>query len=347
MRFRRRSSQPVDLLAGYSELSEIGRGPFATVYGAVERHTNLPVAVKIFDSGPELMDVLARDLQATAGLDHPNIIKPGRLGSTSDGHPVVVSDLCHGSLGHAVEAEGPMRPEDAAGVGVKVSAALALVHDAGNLHQNLKPTNILVTLMGEPAITDAGLASVRMSVKAIGGGADFTAIHAAPEMFEAKGLSPASDVYGLASTLYQLLTGRAPFEGFDGESPASVVLRILRDPVPSLPPDCGPYALGQLLEAALSKDPAGRPQSAAAFGEALREIAALQGWSVVLPQPSKATAAPAQTASDQSELAPLSRGRRVGRRTRQGVSPPPPAERNVVLPEESRRRSMDRPPRRS
>jgi len=347
VRFRRRGGEPVDVLAGYSELSEIGKGPFATVYGAVEKQTERPVAVKIFDSGPELMDVLVRDQQATAGVDHPNVIKPGLLGSTSEGHPIVVSDLCRESLGHLVETEGPMRPQDTAGVGVKISVALAVVHDGGRLHHNLKPTNVLMTLMGEPAIADAGLASVRMSVKAIGAGGAFTAIHAAPEMFEAKDLSPASDVYGLASTLYQLLTGRAPFEPFDGESPASVVLRILRDPVAPLPAESVPYALGHLLEAALSKDPAGRPQSASVFGEALREIAALEGWSVALPQPSKSMPTATPTSANQSDLAPVSRGWRGLRRARQGVAPPAPAARNVVLPEEARRGSMDRPPRRS
>ena len=347
MKLWRRSREPVDILVGYSGLNEIGKGPFATVYGAVEEETGRPVAVKVFDAGAELMEVLFKDFQTTAGLDHPNIVKTFRLGASSDGHPVVVTDLCRESLGRVVDSKGPIGAEKVAGTGVKIAAAIATMHDAGILHQNLKPTNILTTLMGEPAVADAGAASIRLSVNAVGSGASFTAIYAAPEMFETRDLSEAADVYGLASTLYRLLTGRAPFDPFEHESPASLVLRVLRDPVAPVPPEFAPYRFGQLLESALSKDPADRPQSALAFGEALREIAALEGWSVSVPQPPKVPVPPVQTPSTDSDPLVSSRSWLGRRRTRPGISTPPPAGRNVVLPEEARRGRMDRPPRRS
>ena len=109
----------------------------------------------------------------------------------------------------------------------------------------MKPHNILVTQFGEPALGDFGVAALQASAQATAGVFGFTTLHAAPEMLEGHHLSPATDVYGLASTMYQLLTGSAPFATFDNEAPASVILRIIRDPVRPLRADEHPdRALG-------------------------------------------------------------------------------------------------------
>jgi hypothetical protein len=99
-------------------------------------------------------------------------------------------------------------------------------------------------------------------------------------MLEGHVLSPATDIYGLASTMYQLLTGLAPFAAFDNEAPASVILRIIRDPVRPLRSDLIPLALSDLLEASLAKDPEGRPASAVEFARALQEVEESSGWPV-------------------------------------------------------------------
>ena len=99
-----------------------------------------------------------------------------------------------------------------------------------------------------------------------------------PRSFEGQHLSPATDVYGLASTMYQLLSGQAPFAAFDNEAPASVILRIIRDSVRPLRSDAIPLGLSDLLEAALAKDPARRPQRAAGFATALAEVEVANGW---------------------------------------------------------------------
>jgi serine/threonine protein kinase len=325
----------------------MGRGPFATVYGAVENASGRPVALKVFQSAGEVSEMLAREFGDLTRLDHPNLVRPTGLGSAADGKPVIVSDLCGDSLAHVIETKGPMDPQDVAGIGVKVAGALAALHDAGLLHQNLKPQNVLLSLMGEPALSDAGQVSFQMSVRAIASGTRFTAFHSPPEMFEAHELSPAADVYGLASTMYQLLSGHAPFQPFEDESAISVVLRILRDPVAEFPAEV-PFSLAQLLESALAKDPYHRPQSAHAFAEGLREVAAGEGWTVAVApsrQPVTAAHAPPVPGSDESPPDPSTR--RLFRRNRRGVSQPPETDRNVVLPEGRRRGSMDRPPRRS
>ncbi len=142
----------------------------------------------------------------------------------------------------------------------------------------MKPQHILVSQFDEPVLADFGVATLQAQAQSTEGVFGFTTLHAPPEALEGLPLSASADVYGLASSMYQLLVGRGPFSSYEGEAPASVILRILREPAPRAPGNDVPVALADLIENALAKDPAKRPQSAGAFAEALREIEALAGW---------------------------------------------------------------------
>ena len=209
---------------------------------------------------------------------HPNIVTLYRPTATPDGRPVFVLELCRGSLSEQLRRDGPLNASDATRVGIKVAGALETAHRQGFLHRDMKPQNILVTQFGEPALGDFGVAALQASAQATVGVFGFTTLHAAPEILEGQHLSPATDVYGLASTMYQLLSGQAPFAAFDNEAPASVILRIIRDSVRPLRSDAIPLGLSDLLEAALAKDPARRPQSAAGFAALLAEVEVANGW---------------------------------------------------------------------
>ncbi|MGI8665245.1 MAG: hypothetical protein ACR2N4_04330, partial [Jatrophihabitans sp.] len=102
--------------------------------------------------------------------------------------------------------------------------------------------------------------------------------HVAPELLEGGRATPATDVYELASTLYQLLAGQSAFRAFAGESPASIILRILRDPVQPLTASGVPVRLSDLLLAAMAKAQQDRPPAAAEFADALAAIERSQGW---------------------------------------------------------------------
>lgn len=350
---RRRSTQPdsVDFMAAYSGVSVIGHGPCATVYGAVETESGRPVALKVFNAGAEGGDAIIRDVRGLARLrPHPNIVVPERIGSTEDGHPVTVSDLHRTSMKRVIDEDGPADARTVTDVGVKIAGALAEAHERGLLHLNLKPQNILVTLMEEPALADFGLFSFRTSVRSMADRSTFSAFHAPPEMFEDGELSPATDVYNLASTMYQLLSGRAPFEPYGAESAASIVLRILRDPVTPLSSTEVPYRLAQLLESGLAKDPRERPASASAFAEELRTISAEEGWSSAVPESRRGRGVGRRSPDPSDERSDASTGQEPGLPTERGaprVAPPGKPDRNVILPEGGRRGSMDRPPRRS
>lgn len=281
-RRRSRGDTSSSLLPGYTDLSEIGGGAFATVFRAREVETGREVALKVLKLDtvhPHLVETFQREIQALAKVsDHPNIVTLYRPLQTPDGRPVLVLELCRHSLSQQIRTSGPLSAEEATRVGIKTAGALETAHRSGFLHRDMKPQNILITSFSEPALADFGVAALQASAQATVGVFGFTTLHAAPEMLEGHHLSPATDVYGLASTMYQLLAGRAPFSAFENEAPASVILRILRDPVRPLYSDGIPLALSDLLEAALSKEPERRPRTALEFAAALKAVEAAEGW---------------------------------------------------------------------
>ena len=164
------------------------------------------------------------------------------------------------------------RCTEAVAIGIKIAGALETAHRGGILHRDVKPQNILVTEFGEPALADFGVAMLQSSTQTTAGLFDFTTLHAAPELLEGGGTSAATDVYELASSLYQLIAGQSAFRAYEGESPASVILRILRDPVRPLSGAGVPVALSDLLIRAMSKKKAERPPTAAEFAAELADI---------------------------------------------------------------------------
>jgi serine/threonine protein kinase len=235
--------------------------------------------LKVDAVNPRLLETFGQEIQTLAQVsDHPNIVTLYRPLTSPDGRPVLVLELCRESLAQQVRQRGPLSPRQVTRIGIKIAGALETAHRRGFLHRDLKPQNILVTQFGEPALGDFGVAALHASAQASTEVFGFTTLHAAPEILEGNQLSAATDVYGLSSTMYQLLTGSAPFAAFDSEPPASVILRIIRDPVRPLRAADIPIGLSDVLEAALAKDATERPQSALRFAETLKAVEAASSW---------------------------------------------------------------------
>jgi serine/threonine protein kinase len=260
----------------------IGAGGFSTVFRAREIETNRSVALKILnvhDVSEHAIGSFQRETFALGTLSaHPHIVTLYRTLATEDDRPVLVLELCHGSVWERMRDQGPMSPWDSVAVAVKIAGALETAHRAGMLHRDVKPENVLITQYGEPALADFGVARLQSTSQATAGVFGFTTIHAAPELLEGRDLSAATDVYGLASTLYQLIAGKAAFRSFEDEGPASVILRILRDPVQPLVAEGVPVALSDLLVSSMSKNPYDRPASALELADELRSIEAASSW---------------------------------------------------------------------
>ncbi len=288
---------------GIDELSDfqvIGRGGFSTIYSAQDSGFNRRVAVKLLHS---LDDSGRRRFDRERGImgqlsSHPNVIMPFRAGYARTGAPYLVMELVTGgSLQDLIDTRGGLPWRDAVELVVPVTAALGHAHEQGILHRDVKPANIV--LAGRiPKLTDFGIAAIRESTTTQ---VAYTLAHCPPEAF-ASGedtRDDRSDLYSMASTLYNLITGRPPYYIDGTDSPQAYMFRIMGHAIPPVPPEVIPPALWAFLERALAKDAAHRPQSARAFEDELRAVLAREGPAVTAPEPSTgqmgpgwATAAP-------------------------------------------------------
>jgi uncharacterized protein YkwD len=208
---------------------------------------------------------------------HPNIVTIFDAGVTEDGKPYLVMEyMPDGTLDDRLEQEGPRPWEDVVDVGVKLAGALETAHEAGVLHRDVKPANVLCSPFGEPCLSDFGLARFGGQAKTTGV-VTATLLHAPPEILGGQPATPRSDVYSLASSLFTLLEGEAPFWRSTDESMLPLLARIADEPVPDLRGRGVPASVSAAIESAMAKDPDDRPPSAAAFGEALRDAQVTEG----------------------------------------------------------------------
>ncbi|WP_052423512.1 serine/threonine-protein kinase [Nonomuraea candida] len=276
---------PVEDAPGYRVLDQAGQGGFAVVYRAYQERLDRVVALKVLSVDrvdQRTMRRFQRELQLTGRLTgHPNVVTVFDTGVTSSGKPYIAMDFFeHGSLRDKVRKEGPLPVLEVLRAGVKLAGALAAVHDAGVLHGDIKPQNILISRYGEPAIADFGVARVVDAAEISATSQAFTPLHAAPEVLTGQPHSVASDLYSLGSTLYHLLAGRPAFHNPDDPSIAPLMYRVLSlDPPPINRPDLPPAVFETVLRA-MSKQPGTRYASARELARRLQAVQAELGLPV-------------------------------------------------------------------
>jgi eukaryotic-like serine/threonine-protein kinase len=215
----------------------LGRGGMGVVYRARHVRLNRPVAVKMLLAGahasPASRKRLLREAEAVAGLRHPNIVQVHDMGD-HDGQPYFTMEFVEGGNLARKLAGIPQPARSAADLLATLAHAVQSAHQSGIVHRDLKPANVLLTVDGTPKISDFGLArrldgeaSLTLTGTTVG-----TPSYMAPEQAEAKPLNwgPAVDIYALGAILYELLTGRPPFQA---ETAAETVRQVIsQDPVP-------------------------------------------------------------------------------------------------------------------
>ncbi len=266
---------------GLFDAEEIGRGGFGVVFRCAQKTLDRIVAVKVLSSeiDEESRERFLREEQAMGRLSgHPNIVDILQVDVTPAGQPFIVMPYAvHGSLERLVRENGPLTWEDSLRVGVKLAGAIESAHRAEILHRDVKPANVLLSRYGEPQLTDFGIARIpggfRTSTALITGSPAFTA----PEVLKGDEPTVRSDVYGLGSTMFALLTGHAAYERQAGEKVVAQFLRITSQPLPNLREHEIPSDVAAAIEAAMATDPRDRPASAEEFGELLRGVQSEHG----------------------------------------------------------------------
>ena len=222
-------------LGEFRLIREIGRGGMGIVYEAEQQSLERRVALKILPAGGALDERLVirflREARTAARLRHPGIVQIITSGS-AEGLLYFAMELVEGHPLDDVIASGPLSPERAATIAAEVADALAHAHEAGLVHRDVKPGNLLIDETGRVKITDFGLVQestgprATLSQHVLG-----TPSYMSPEQASGERVDPRSDIYGLGAVLYAMLAGRPPYEG---QVPAVVLGRLVSGPPPSL-----------------------------------------------------------------------------------------------------------------
>ncbi|GAA1629569.1 hypothetical protein GCM10009744_16960 [Kribbella alba] len=250
------------LLAGrYRLLGSLGRGGMGVVWHARDEVLGREVAVKEILLPPELPDdereILRqrtlREARSAARLSHPDVVTVYDV-VEEDGRPWLVMELIRSrTLAEVVRESGPLPAARVAQIGLQVLAALETAHDAGVLHRDVKPSNVLLADDGRVVLTDFGIATLEGDPSLTRSGTLLgSPAYIAPERIQTRGAGPESDLWSLGATLYTAVEGRAPHDR--GTALPTMTAAVTEAPDPA--PLAGP--LWPVLEGLLRKDPAAR-----------------------------------------------------------------------------------------
>lgn len=332
---------PGQMIGAYQIISQIGKGGMATVYkayhAAMDRYVALKVLPHQFAHSDEFLGRFQQEVRVIARLEHPRILPVYDYGEHNGIPYLVMRYLEAGTLSDRIKA-GNLSPTDIDRIIRQLLDALGYAHEKGVIHRDIKPSNVMIDRRGDVFLTDFGIA------KLVEGTAEFTATGAitgtpaymSPEQAQGKPLDIRSDIYSLGIVLYEMITGRVPFEA---ETPLAVLLKKIQEPPPppSLArPDIHP-ALEAFLLKALARNPDDRYTSADEF---------LAGWSNAqsVLQAGASTAAlplPTPAASAPPAPQPISSPAPSPRRTPPAAPPPPQPQAQHVAQQEK----PARPPR--
>jgi serine/threonine-protein kinase len=261
-----------DVLAGRYLLTEsIATGGMGEVWKAHDQTLDRDVAVKVLRPDSAEDEAFAERFRAEArhsgGLSHPNIGTVHDFGE-DEGTAFLVMELLSGEpLSALIRSRAPMPQDEVVEILYQAAIALQAAHDAGVVHRDVKPANIVVDDDGYAKLTDFGIARALSEAPMTQTGEVLGTPHyLAPEQAQGRPAGPLSDVYALAVVGYEMLTGQRPF---NGESMVTTALAHISQPAPQLSDEVG-EPLRTTVMAALAKDPSQRPSSAGAFAEALR-----------------------------------------------------------------------------
>lgn len=268
-----------NVLAGRYELIEkIGDGGMAIVYKAKDRLLKRFIAVKIlkpeFVQDVKFVENFRRESHAAASLSHPNIVSIYDVGQEGNINYIVMELVSGQTLNEVIKAEAPMDYRKAVEIIKQVASGLSAAHKKGIVHRDVKPHNILMTEDGIAKITDFGIAKAVSNTTIVDSTKEnvMGSVHYfSPEQAKGGNVDEKSDIYSLGMVLYEMLTGRVPF---DGDNPVTIALMQINEPVtpPSVFNHNVPPGLERIVMKSVEKQPKQRFESADEMIDALDKM---------------------------------------------------------------------------
>ena len=258
----------------YRLVEQIGIGGMAIVYRAVDMRTGHNVAVKVlrpeFNQDAEFVGRFQREAEAASKMTHHNIVNLLDVGMDGDNRYLVMEYVQGKTLKDIIKEKGRLSPQVAAQITIRILSALQHAHQNGIIHRDIKPQNILIHSDGHVKVADFGIARMANSTTLTHGDNVMGSVHYfSPEQASGQAADVTSDIYSVGVTLYEMLTGRVPF---DGDSPVAIAMQHLHArpaPIETIAPDVPP-AIIHVCMMAMEKDPHYRYQSAREMAAELR-----------------------------------------------------------------------------
>lgn len=270
------SFEPGELIGDRYELGrQLGAGGMARVYLGHDRLLDRQVAVKVlsepYASDPQFVERFRREASAAAGLNHPNIVAVYDRGEADGSYYIVMEYLKGPDLKQVIRGRAPLPPLEAIDNAQQILAALGAAHKRDVVHRDVKPQNVLVAEDGHLKVTDFGIARAGAESDMTEAGSVIgTAQYLSPEQARGDDVTAASDCYAVGIVLYEMLSGRVPF---DGGPPVAVAMKQISDePVsPRIVEPSVPRELEAVVLRALAKRPSERYRTAEEMSRALAE----------------------------------------------------------------------------
>jgi len=261
------------MLGKYQIIERLGRGGMAEVYKAyhpqLERYAAVKVLHGFLAEGQDFQARFQREAKAIAALRHPNIVQIYDIDTYDENYFMVMEFIDGGTLkDRLLQASGPLAIREMAHIFREIASALDYAHRQGVLHRDIKPANVLLDQSGRVVLTDFGIARIVSETQfTVTGTLVGTPAYMSPEQGMGLNISTPSDIYSLGIILYEMVTGKVPF---DADTPLAVIHKHINEPLPSPRTirDDIPQVLETVIVKALAKEPGERFQSAAELVQA-------------------------------------------------------------------------------